>query len=224
MSIHHIERLVTNVQAEGLYNTIWSLVRATAKRLGVLHSYTLIYQKTLVDEQYTKSAFNTSSAQISICRREEDFKDIESFTPKLLLLPWREWFERDSLCITLNERGRLFGYGWIHFCFYDRVVNEMTFNLDTSEAYLGPFFIEPKFRKRGLYHTMVNFALQYLKKKGRFSSIYTASNIKNSATIKVMIANGFVVIGLIKSKNSKHRVIELTNDSLVSKKFTNTQN
>jgi len=225
MLLSNFNRLIVNLKTEGICNTLIGISRLGCQRIGIISSNTLIYKKCLgLDEPYDNLGAQRAHIRLEIFRGERELKAFGQATPKLANLPLRKWFKRGSVCLALTSSDQIFGYGWIHFAFFDGIDSVNTLRLDANEAYIGPFFIDPKFRGNRLYYALTGAVLNHLKSVGCVHNVYTASSIRNLATIKVMISSGFNVVGLVRTSGRKQVLIELTRERILEKKLTNEKN
>lgn len=102
----------------------------------------------------------------------------------------RDFAERGSRCLGAFVDGRLAGYVWIHYDFYEFPFFRHTLRLGPGEAFVGPALVAPEFRGRHIYTSLLTRSFEVLQSEG-YRVAYGNVGVSNVPSIKGIVRAGF---------------------------------
>jgi len=219
--IEYINKLFSVIQTEGLKGTSDRIRKLILSWIGFRISETLCYKFSLNSGDEIKEMTIHPSLKgigIKIFRSLDEFKNFSNFPSKIAFLDIEKWFLREAICLSLIYDSKVIAYTWLHPKQY-YIENMGTFFLKEQENFFGPAFTDKNFRRKGLYHLLIENCLKYSKENG-IKHVYSSSSIENIPSVKGLVRCGFKVVGCVRSKNPKNRVIlEFNRERLVSQRL-----
>ena len=130
--------------------------------------------------------------------------------PRLKSQPYKKWFEIGSELYVGFYNNQPATYSWIHYAYHDMGVLGK-FILNNGECWIGPTFVDNKFRGKGLNKAQMLFNFRDARAEigfGSFNSLNTASKV---SCLKV----GFIIYGkaIVKSLFG-HKKIQIEGELL----------
>lgn len=217
--LYNISNVIKN---EGIKGSLIRVKNILLMLLGLRISETLCYRMSLENNKINKEAKIDKISKNIKCKIFKNLKElynINDYQKKIDFLPAEEWINKGAVCISLFYNAKMVGYMWVQSNRYD-IKNMGTFVIKKNEIYLGPAFINKKFRKKGLYHVLMENSLKYSKDIGT-TYVYSTSSIKNIPSIKTFVSHGFEVVGCVRYKNKNRReVLEFNNEKIITERIT----
>jgi hypothetical protein len=137
-------------------------------------------------------------------------------------LPTEKWFENGSICYLATQNNDIISYAWIHKKYYNLDKN-LIFNLKENEAWLGPSFVNPKYRNLGINSSHLSKILFNLENE-KINHVLTCINSKNYSAIRAFIKNNVQIIGVshirkLFNLEIKSIILNLNNEFLLSERL-----
>lgn len=137
--------------------------------------------------------------------------------PRLRYVPYHKWFARGSVCfVGLIERS-VVSYCWIHEGSYwlGRVGR---FALRDNEVWIGPVFVDKRYRGRAINIAQIDHAIQEQSKAGK-TVFFTATNSRNYPSIKSFVRCGFAAVGVSRTRSLFGRCVSSVICDLDNRQF-----
>ncbi len=185
-----LAKVVTFCRADGFAHTADYFWRCLASWCGLRVSETLFFRREGVvaprnDNNADACEFIMVSSVASLEKHEY---------PRLRYLPCQKWFSHGSICFVGLLKGKVVSYCWVHNGSY-AFGKIGRFKLRDDEAWIGPVFVDKRYRRRGINTAQINCALHELGKVGK-RVFFTATNSRNYGSIKSFVGCGFGVVGI----------------------------
>jgi len=110
--------------------------------------------------------------------------------PRLLSQPWQQWFDLGSELYVGFYNDEPVTYSWIHYAYHD--MGELgRFMLKKGECWVGPTFVDNRYRGKGLNKTQMLQNFKDAKATMAFGSFNTENTASRVSCLKV----GFEIYG-----------------------------
>jgi len=110
--------------------------------------------------------------------------------PRLQSQPWQQWFDIGSELYVGFYEGKPATYSWIHYAYHD-MGDLGRFILKSDECWVGPTFVDNKYRGKGLNKIQMLQNFRDAKAKTAFGSFNTENTASKVSCLKV----GFEIYG-----------------------------
>lgn len=184
-------KVLTFFRTDGAANTASYLWRSLRNVLGLRVSETFFFRCKPLE---TPVEHDNSDAPKFIV--VTDTIELSRYAYRRLdYVPSVEWFERGSTCYLGLMQGRVVSYCWAHQGFYtvDRELGE--FPLKDDEVWIGPIFVDKRYRGLGIARPQLSFAIQGQIQSGK-RVFLTAINSANHASTRSFAKCGFIMTGM----------------------------
>lgn len=181
---------VTMFRTDGLVSVAGYAWKYVCTTCGLRASETLFFRRG-------ESAISQDDRQLLACNfvRVGDAVPLEKYGhPRLRHIPYREWFAHGAVCFVGLVEGKVVSYCWVHresYC----LGKIGRFVLQDGEVWIGPVFVDKRFRRRGINTGQIKHSIHELG-KGRCRVFFTAANSQNYASIRSFVKCGFTVVGI----------------------------
>lgn len=215
-------KILSFMETEGIAETFRFVKNSILSRLGLRLSETYFYRYSIREgDKFPKPEIHPELQDInfSIMKSKKDFDQFQVLPKKMNFIPIEQWFKRGSVCLALILPKKIVAYTWVHFNYYDNLGVAGTLHLEKNEVFTGPDYTDASYRKRGLSYLLMYQRLQYLRSNGTLY-VFGSSSSANIAPIKYLIKSGWQLIGCVRAKRFRKKVIlEFTREHLLNKRL-----
>jgi GNAT superfamily N-acetyltransferase len=184
-----IAKVITICRTDGLAYTLGRLWRLVVTGCALRRSETLFFRCGAAGVP----AGIRATGRLEFVRVSDALSLEEHPHPKLAYRPYRVWFSAGAVCFLGLVRGKVVSYCWAHPGCYS-LGRIGRFGLRKGEWWIGPVYVDRRYRGRGINTAQIRHALQELSGAGE-KVFFTATNASNHASMRSFVKCGFVVIG-----------------------------
>ncbi len=177
-------------QSDGIGNTAKYVVNAIQRECFYHHSVTEFF--CCVPDDRT-ACIATATAEF---RTLDSAAVLDAYRyPRLKYLPTQQWLSEGASCYIGLVDGCLVSYCWVHKNRYS--LGEIgVFRLKTTEAWIGPVFVDKRFRRRGINTAQIRYAIS---QEETVSCFFTAISSTNHGSIRSFTKCRFAKVGEIEA-------------------------
>lgn len=205
MSQSPVYRLIRMYRTDGAKVTLNMAVRGLLTALGLRMSETLFLHMD------PSARIDTSGHDPQI--RFESVTDVNSLHKlgheRLSSGLAESWLKKHSVCYVGKIDNNVAAYCWIHQDSYYIDQSLGAFELKDDEAWVGPLYVDPRYRGMGLATSQIQYALKDQCDIGT-TIFLTAISSGNLASIRCFCRCGFRVIGLARTRRFLSKVLSST--------------
>jgi len=185
-----IRKALVFSRTDGLANTTRYACQAVRNMFGLRTSVTLFMRCMFSERQQI-----LPSDEVPELERIDGSNVLRKYTcERLEFVPFDRWLNSGSICYIHRSHNSIVGYCWAHPSTY-RVSRRLgQFTLKDHEAWIGPIFIDKRYRGQGIAGPLVNFALADQMHTG-MTTFYTSLNSGNTVSQRLFAKHGFEIIG-----------------------------
>ncbi len=185
-----LAKVIAVGRTDGLANTLNYLWRGLTTACALRCSETLFLRRSAAA---APAVLHAGAAPEFVA--VSDAPSLERYAyPRLAYVPYRKWLSQGSVCFLGLVQGAVVSYCWVHRGSYS-LGRIGRFGLGEKERWMGPVFVDKRYRRRGINTAQVHHALRESSHAGEIV-FFTATNAANYRSLQSFARCGFVLIGL----------------------------